>query len=99
MQITKKTVQDKVIGYKCDCCKKDIIFGVEMIPQENYLIWSHPAGGFAEGFVEERIDFCSPKCFLKLLNGIYYGTDIHLSSDFLNDFRKLVYDRRKNDNS
>lgn len=87
MEITEKILGDKVVGYVCDICNTNIVFKHVDFPQKNILTWSHPSGAWGESTGEESINFCSMKCLLKALRKVYYGANIELSSDFLENWR------------
>lgn len=87
MKITIQSTISAVNGYVCDVCGKKVEFESDFFPQVNALSWNHPSGGWGERDETETKDFCSMECLMELLKSIYFGANIILSSDFLNDYR------------
>ena len=91
MRLTKEKniVSVEEIGYVCDVCKKEVKYSSILDNSRNTVRWSYPDG-------YENADICSVSCLLKYLKGVYFGAEVSLSGQFLDDLRiKLEVKNKK----
>jgi hypothetical protein len=90
MEIVETKVKEfnEVVGYKCDCCEKEIevkpYFSNIELTTINY---SHPTGCYGDE-QEYKLHVCSKKCLIESLKKVQFDAKVHLSQETIKELIK-----------